>query len=96
MAHAFEAGLICQARAEQAEGRQGITLALATAAVRARPSLGLAYAMVLFGTIFCYCSLRGRWSNRSALGRDAFGPALLTGTLSITWLGLTYGVEPLI
>ena len=94
LAHGLEAALLCQALAEQARGRRGVALALATLAVLAKPSLGLAYGLVLLSLILI--SLRGRWSWRAVFGFDALGPALVAGVVTIAVLASLYGVPSVV
>jgi hypothetical protein len=94
LAHGLEAGLLCHALAEQARGRNGVALAMATLAVLAKPSLGLAYGFVLVLVILF--SLRGRWSWRAAVRFDALGPSLVTGLVMVALLAMTYGVESVV
>ena len=45
--HGLESALLCQALAEQARGRRATALALATAAVLSKPSLGFVFGLIL-------------------------------------------------
>jgi hypothetical protein len=96
--HAMEAAVLCNALAEQAAGRHGSALALATASCFIKPAMGYLYGFVLLLLIAldARCNagavkLRIGW--RSLLGRLA--PAALTGIILLALLGAVYGFEPL-
>ena len=93
-AHGLESALLCQALAEQSRGRRATALALATAAVFAKPSLGFVYGLILL--LATLGSLRDRRSVRALLGREGLGPAIATGLILLAVLAAVYGVVPLV
>ena len=92
--HGLESGLLCQALAEQARGRRATALALATAAVLAKPSLGFVFGLILL--VATLAALRGRWSARSILGSEGLGPAIVTGVVLLAVLAAVFGVAPVV
>ena len=93
IAHGLEAVLICFAVAEQARGARANALALTTAAVFAKPSMGFVYSgLLLTLTIVDFC--RGRivaprsWFNQ-------LQPALLVAISLSAILGIKFGFDVL-
>ena len=92
LAHALEAGLLCRALYEQARGRLGVALAMATLAVLAKPNLGLVLGFAL--VVLILSTIPGRWTWGKVFGRDALGPALGVGMVAILGLIAIYGPIP--
>jgi len=90
--HGMEAALLSNGIAQQARGKRGVALALATAAVLAKPALGYVYGLILLLAIF------GHYM-RSELPRSALlktlAPAVITGIGLLTMLTVIFTVEPL-
>ncbi len=91
LAHGLEAGLLCHAMREHSRGRRPIALALATAALFAKPSLGFPYGLILL--IDLAISMRGRWRVAEVLGKGGLGPALAVGIGLLLVCSLVFGVE---
>ncbi len=89
--HVLEPALLVHGLAEQARGRRGSALALATAACFVKPSLGYVYGLVL---LICI-ALASKGSARGYWGR-ALGPAAATGLVLAAAVALAFGVGPLL
>jgi len=90
-AHALEAVLLSSAVAEHARGNRSNALALATAAVLAKPSMGYVYGALLLGLIM----LRPRTGDRGAL-YPRIGElyrAFAVGVVLCAILSLVYGFD---
>jgi len=92
-AHGLEAALIANALAYQLEGRRSVALALATAALFARPAIGYFYGAWL---IFLMARDLYRDSRFSISGLRPLVPAMLTALGLAVVLGATYGLCSLI
>lgn len=92
-AHGLEAVLLSSAIAEHAWGNRANALALATAGVLAKPSMGYVYAALLTGLIL----LRPRTSESDTLSSriEELYPALGVGVALCIVLGEVYGFEVL-
>lgn len=92
--YALEASLLCNALAEQANGRRANALALATAACLAKPSMGY-----LYGFVLVLLTLLDAWcrnlpdKSRSLL--KSFAPSAVTGAVLLTILAAVYGIPSL-
>jgi hypothetical protein len=92
--HAIEAVLLLYALAAHAGGHRSAALALVTAAVLAKPSLGYFYGLLLLIFIVVELHRRRRLDVRGLL--KSLTPALVTGVLSCGILVLSFGARPLI
>jgi len=91
LAHAVEAVLLVSALAHQTRGSRSSALALACAAVFAKPSMGYIYSLVLIAIAFQRrraCATLDHWIRELA-------PAVVTGVTLILVLGVIYGPVPL-
>ncbi len=92
-AHGMEAVLISSAAAEQARGARGNALALTTAAVFAKPTMGYVYSALLL-TLMARDLYRRRISAL-APWLERIRPAAVVGLSLCALLGLMYGLAPL-
>ena len=90
LAQAVEAVLLCFGIAEHARGSRTGALALATAAVFAKPSMGYVYGLLLIILIARDLARTGFAFRRLF---DAIGPAVIVFVGLTTTLCLTYGVK---
>ena len=88
IAQAVEAVLLASALASQARGSRASALALACAAVFAKPSMGYVYSLVLIAAI-----VRERWRAGAKPGEwvAELAPAAATGAALVLVLGIIYG-----
>ncbi len=91
LAHAIEPALLAQALADLAGGRRRRALALATACVFVKPSMGYVCGAVVLGAI-AFRDRPGTW--RDWLARMA--PAAAVGSVLSLALAGMFGVEPLL
>jgi hypothetical protein len=90
LAHSIDAALIANAIVEHLRGRRSSALVLSTAAVFARPAVGLVYGLILVATIV--------WTSRNdwpTIVRELL-PAAATATFLGLFLGALYGPESLL
>ena len=89
--HVLEPALLVHGLAEQARGRRGIALALATAALFVKPSMAYVYGFCLVVSIVAASSGGGRryWVR-------SLGPATAVGSLLALVLTAVYGFGPLL
>jgi len=92
-AHGLEAVLICSAVAEQARGARRNALALTTAAVFAKPSMGFVYSALLL-TLMALNFTRRR-TIASAVWLKQIAPALIVGISLCVLLGSVFGADVL-
>lgn len=95
--HALEAALLLNGLAEQAAGRRGAALALATAACLVKPSMGYLYGFVLLVLIFLDAharSMEGRFDWRGVM--RLLVPAVVTGVVLSAIVAGFYGLRPLL
>jgi hypothetical protein len=90
-AHGLEAVLICFAVAEQARGMRANALALTTAAVFAKPSMGFVYSALLL-TLMALDLYRRPTSTPAAWFKQ-LKPATIVGTSLCAILGIVFGVD---
>lgn len=88
--HAVEAALLAHALAEQARGRPGRALALATVAVTVKPALGYVFGFVLVVQILTTPAPDGRSRLRRLL------PAVAVAAVVLSGLTLAFGVGPVL
>jgi hypothetical protein len=88
--HTLEPALLVHALAEQARGRRGRALAIATACVFVKPSLAYFYGLFLV-----IISARACWGQGRAAWLRAFGPAAATGLILSAMLASAFGPVPL-
>jgi hypothetical protein len=91
--HGLEAALIANAIACQLEGRKSVALALATAALFARPAIGFFYCAWLIFLMVRDCYRDGRFSIDDTL--TSLAPAAVTGLGLALLLCATYGPQSL-
>jgi hypothetical protein len=89
LAHGLERACLCWALAEQISGRRSRALALATAAVLAKPSMGFIYGAVLITLIVRELRVGLRFTRQQLLRE--FGPAAATGGIFAMVLSSMYG-----
>jgi hypothetical protein len=92
-AHALEAVLISFAMAEQARGARANALALTTAAVFAKPSMGVVYSALLL-TLIALNLYRCRTAGLAAWFKQ-IRPATIVGISLCSILGIVFGVDAL-
>ena len=92
-AHGLEAVLICLAAAEQARGSRANALALTTAAVFAKPSMGFVYSALLLTLMALDLYRRRRLSLATSFKQ--IEPAALAGISLCVLLGTVFGVAVL-
>ena len=90
--HGLEAALIANALAYQLEGRKSVALALATAALFARPAIGFFYGAWLLALMTRDAYRRGRFSIDEL---KPFVPAVVTAVCFTLLLCATYGPQSL-
>jgi hypothetical protein len=90
LAHSIDAALMANAIVEHLRGRRASALVLSTAAVFARPAVGLVYGLILVATIV--------WRSRNdwrTIVRELL-PAAATATFLALFFGVLYGPESLL
>jgi len=93
LAQALEATLLCHAIAEQARGSRINALAIATAAIFAKPSMGYIYGLLLIILIVRDLARTGVTPRRLI---DTFAPAAIVFLTLATTLCLVYGGQAFI
>jgi hypothetical protein len=90
-AHALEAVMLSSAIAEHSRGSRSSALALATAAVLAKPSMGYVYAALLLGWIVFRPQTKEGGALSARIGE--LYPAFIVAAVLSTILGLVYGFD---
>ena len=91
--HGLEAALIANSLAYQLEGRKPVALALATAALFARPAIGFFYGAWLIILMARESYRRGRFEMNDL---KSLFPAAATALVLALLLGITYGPQSLV
>lgn len=94
--YALESVLLCHALAEQARGRRGRALALATACCFTKPTMAYFYGLLLLIAIVVAARRRGPAAVQAAAIWRPVACAAATGAALLVFLLLVYGTAPLV